>query len=77
MNTPPTSPDQFYTGPALNADLLVAMLEKNGISATMRFARPDLRDAEDEFSREAVVSVSAGDFDRAVRLFYAEREDEL
>ncbi len=68
---------QFFTGAAINADLLVTMLEKHGIAARQEFARPELRDYEDEFSREASVFVPEADYDRAHQLFYAERQDEL
>jgi prepilin-type N-terminal cleavage/methylation domain-containing protein/prepilin-type processing-associated H-X9-DG protein len=68
---------KFFTGAALNADLLVTMLEKHGINARQEFARPELREHEDEFSREAVVYVPEADYDRAYQLFYAERQDEL
>ena len=30
----------FYTGPVINAEMLVAMLEKHGIAATQAFADP-------------------------------------
>ena len=68
---------QFYTGPAINADLLVTMLEKHGIAATQKFARVAPGELEDEFIREAVVSVPEADYDRAHQLFYGERGDEL
>jgi hypothetical protein len=68
---------KFFTGAALNADLLVTMLEKHGINAQQEFARPEMREHEDEFSREAVVYVPEADYDRAYQLFYAERQDEL
>lgn len=68
---------KFFTGAAINADLLVTMLDKHGIAARQEFARDALREHEDEFSREAVVFVPEGDYDRAYQLFYAERQDEL
>ena len=64
----------FYTGPAINAEMLVVMLEKHGISAKQEFSSAG---DEDDLSREATVSVPEADYDRAWRLFYAEREDEL
>lgn len=66
----------FYTGPAINAEMLVVMLEKHGIQATQQpvTAEP-LHD--DDLNRETTVSVPEADYDRAWRLFYAEREDEL
>lgn len=66
----------FYTGPLVNAEMLVVMLEKHGISATQEFVDPDAPD-DDDLSRPAKVFVLEADFDRAHRLFYAEREDEL
>ena len=30
----------FYTGPFINTDMLVMMLEKHGIAATQEFAAP-------------------------------------
>ena len=66
----------FYTGPFVNAEMLVVMLEKHGIAATHEFAEPDLPD-EGDLSRPAKVFVPEADYDRAHRLFYAEREDEL
>lgn len=66
----------FYTGPAINADLLVVMLEKHGISAAQE---PDSGDPieADDLNRPARVLVPDADYDRAHQLFYAEREDEL
>ena len=52
----------FYTGPVINTEMLVTMLEKHGIQATQQFVDPNLPDE---------------DYDRAYQLFYAEREDEL
>jgi hypothetical protein len=66
----------FYTGPVVNAEMLVVMLEKHGIAATQAFtdaAAPD----DGDLSRPAQVFVPESDFDRARQLFYAEREDEL
>ena len=66
----------FYTGPVVNAEMLVMMLEKHGIVATQNFvdaAAPD----DGDLSRPAQVLVPAADYDRAYQLFYAEREDEL
>ena len=62
----------FYTGPVINAEMLVVMLEKHGISATQEFAGDS-----DDLSRPAKVLVPEADYDRAWQLFYAEREDEL
>ncbi len=66
----------FYTGPAVNAELLVVMLEKHGIVATQEFA--DGNPADDgDLNRLAKVFVPEADYPRAHQLFYAEREDEL
>ena len=66
----------FYTGPFVNAELLVVMLAKHGISATQEFADPSLP-ADGDLSRPAKVFVPEADYQRAHQLFYAEREDEL
>lgn len=66
----------FYTGPVVNAELLVTMLEKHGITATQEFADPDLPD-DGDLNRLAKVSVLESEYDRAHQLFYSEREDEL
>jgi hypothetical protein len=66
----------FYTGPFVNAEMLVVMLEKHGIAATQEFADPNLPD-EGDLSRPAKVFVPEADYDRAHKLFYTEREDEL
>jgi hypothetical protein len=56
--------------------MLVMMLEKHGIAATEEFVEPGLPD-DGDLSRPAKVFVPEQDYDRAYRLFYAEREDEL
>ena len=66
----------FYTGPFVNAEMLVMMLEKHGIAATQAFADPALPD-DGDLSRPAQVLVPEVDYDRAYQLFYTEREDEL
>ena len=66
----------FYTGPVINAELLVVMLEKHGIEATQEFADSSQPD-EGDLSRPAKVFVPEADYDRAYQLFFAEREDEL
>ena len=66
----------FYTGPLVNAEMLVAMLEKHGITATQAFVDPSLPE-DGDLSRPAKVLVPEADYDRAHRLFYTEREDEL
>ena len=66
----------FYTGPVINAEMLVTMLEKNGITATQEFVEPDLPD-DGDLNRPARVLVPEADYDRAHTLFYKDREDEL
>jgi hypothetical protein len=66
----------FYTGPVVNAEMLVMMLEKHGIVATQEFTDPSLPD-DGDLNREAKVLVPEADYDRAHELFYKDREDEL
>jgi len=66
----------FYTGPVINAEMLVTMLDKHGIAATQAFVDPAAPD-EGDLSRPTKVFVSEADYDRAHQLFYTEREDEL
>ena len=66
----------FYTGPFVNAEMLVVMLDKHGIAATQSFVDPALPD-DDDLSRPAQVFVPEPDYDRAFKLFYTKREDEL
>lgn len=66
----------FYTGPLINAELLVVMLEKHGIAATQPDAVESGSDAED-LNRTVTVFVPEADYDRAYHLFYTERQDEL
>jgi hypothetical protein len=66
----------FYTGPVINTEMLVVMLEKHGIVAAQQIVAGESAD-EDDLNRTAEVFVPEADFDRAHRLFYAEREDEL
>ena len=67
----------FYTGPLVNAELLVSMLEKHGIIAQQEFAEnPELPD-DGDLNRVTKVLVEEGDYEKAHRLFYTEREDEL
>ncbi len=66
----------FYTGPVINTEMLVVMLEKHGITATQEFvdsAAPD----DGDLNRPAKVFVPEADYDRAHQLFYAERVGEL
>ena len=66
----------FYSGPVINTEMLVLMLERHGIVATQELVAGQ-SDDEDDLNRLAQVFVSAHDYDRAHQLFYAEREDEL
>ena len=66
----------FYTGPVVNAEMLVMMLEKHGIVATQNFVDVTLPD-DGDLSRPAQVFVSESNYPRAHQLFYTEREDEL
>ena len=66
----------FYTGPIINVEMLVMMLEKHGIIATQAFVDPAAPD-DGDLNRPAQVFVPEADFPRAHQLFYAEREDEL
>jgi hypothetical protein len=66
----------FYTGPVVNTEMLVVMLEKHGINATQEFVDPELPD-DGNLNRLAKVLVPENDYDRAHQLFYAGREDEL
>ena len=66
----------FYTGPVINTEMLVTMLEKHGIQATQEFVDPN-RPEDGDLNRPARVLVPDEDYDRAYQLFYAEREDEL
>jgi hypothetical protein len=65
----------FYTGPLVNAELLVVMLEKHGIAASQEFVEAE----GDEFdlNRLTKVLVPEPEYDRAYQLFYAEKEGEL
>ncbi len=66
----------LYTGPVINTEMLVGMLEKHGIAATQEFtdsAAPD----DGDLNRLARVLVPEADYEQAHRLFYSEREDEL
>lgn len=66
----------FYTGPVINAEMLVVMLEKHGIAATQEFVDPEVSD-DGDLNRPARVLVTEVDYERAYQLFYAERQDEL
>ena len=64
----------FYTGPVINVEMLVVMLEKHGIAATQEL---DPAASPEDLNATAKVFVPEADYDRAFQLFYAEREDEL
>lgn len=66
----------FYSGPLVNTEMLVTMLEKHAIAATQEFEDPTQPD-DGDLNRPARVLVPEADYDRAHRLFYTEREDEL
>ena len=66
----------FYTGPIVNTEMLVMMLEKHSITATQEFADPTLPD-DGDLNRLAKVFVPEADYERAHELFYAEKEGEL
>ena len=66
----------FYTGPVVNAEMLVVMLEKHGIAAAQAFVDPVAPD-DNDLNRPARVFVPEKDYDRAHQLFYADRQDEL
>ena len=66
----------FYTGPFVNAEMLVMMLEKHGIAATQNFVDATMPD-DGDLSRPTQVCVPEADYPRAHQLFYTEREDEL
>lgn len=66
----------FYTGPVINTEMLVMMLEKHGITATQELVDPEAPD-DGDLNRLAKVFVPEADYERAHQLFYAEREDEL
>ena len=66
----------FYTGPLVNVEMLVLMLDKHGIAATQEFSDP-ARPDDGDLNRLAKVLVPEADYERAHRLFYSEREGEL
>jgi hypothetical protein len=66
----------FYSGPIVNTEMLVVMLEKHGINARQEFEDPALPD-DGDLNRLAKVFVPEADYERAHQLFYVGREDEL
>jgi len=73
-----TDPDMhlFFTGEAIKTELLVVWLEKHGIPAVEEPVDPEADD-DGDLSRPMRVLVAAAEFERAQRLFFEEREDEL
>ena len=65
----------FYTGPNVTAELLVVMLENHGITSRSEFEEG--AGPQNELERTVRVFVEDHDYDRAHKLLYAEREDEL
>jgi hypothetical protein len=66
----------FYTGPLVNAELLVMMLEKHSIDACQKkIEGPAFEDGD--LNQPTEVWVPEKDYERAYELFYAERQDEL
>ena len=66
----------FYTGPVINTEMLVVMLDQHGIAATQEFDDPAPPD-DGDLNRLAKVFVPEPEYERAHRLFYAEKEGEL
>jgi len=66
----------LYTGPLVNAELMVVMLEKHGIAAAQEFADTSEPDDSD-LNRETNVLVPDSDHARARRLFYEDKENEI
>jgi hypothetical protein len=66
----------FYTGPQINAELLLTLLEKHGIPARQQWADPAAPD-DGDLSRPTEVFVEEAEYERARTLFFTEREDEL
>ncbi|MBM3834382.1 MAG: DUF2007 domain-containing protein [Verrucomicrobia bacterium] len=66
----------FYTGPLINVEMLVVMLEKHAIPAKQEFVDPNEPD-DGDLNRLAKVFVPEADYEKARRLFYSDREDEL
>jgi hypothetical protein len=73
-----TDPDlrHFFTGEAIKTELLVVWLEKHGIPAVEEPVDPGADD-DGDLSRPMRVLVASSEFERAQRLFFEEREDEL
>ena len=71
----------FFNGQAIKADLLMVMLDKNGIESRAQWENGDWIEEEDflmePMDRIASVLVRDCDYDTAWNLFYADRQDEL
>lgn len=67
---------ELFTGPFIKTDLMVSWLEQHGITATSEFVDAHLPD-DGDLDREARVLVPEADYDRAHRLFFSDREDEI
>jgi hypothetical protein len=65
----------FYTGPVINTEMLVLMLEKHGIAAKEELI--DVDGDPDDLNRQAKVFVQEEEYRRAYDLFYGEKEGEL
>ena len=72
-----SAPDMklFYTGPVINTEMLVLMLEKHGIAAKEELI--DVDGDPDDLNRQAKVFVPEAEYRRAYDLFYGEKEGEL
>ena len=57
--------------------MLVLMLEKHEIPATLDFVDPAPAPGDDELNRPTRVWVPEPLYEKAFQLFYAERQDEL
>lgn len=67
---------ELFTGPFIKTDLMVSWLEQHGITATSEFVDARLPD-DGDLDRESRVLVPEADYDRAHRLFFSDREDEI
>ena len=65
----------FYTGPVINTEMLVTMLEKHGIAATQEFVDP-VAPEDGDLNLLAKVLVPEADYARAHELFYADADKE-
>lgn len=72
---PPAGQRHFFTGPIIKTELLLEWLAQHGVTAST--ADAELGAEPDDLGRELHVFVAHEHYDRAYRLFFAEREDEL